>query len=203
MAKELKYADKASQAMVKRASDEEIKTVWDRFEEMQPQCGFGKLGICCKNCSMGPCRIDPFGDGPQEGVCGANADTIAARNLIRMVAGGAAAHSDHGRDIAHTLLMAAENPESDYEIKDTGKLKQVAENTYRGFVDKETSASLPNALDSIATVDGTHEDKLQIMADMQQFDRTFGWRRRFLRHLPSPLHQTGGQNGDRKEMCDR
>jgi carbon-monoxide dehydrogenase catalytic subunit len=126
MAKELKYADKASQAMVKRACDEEIKTVWDRYEEMQPQCGFGTLGICCKNCSMGPCRIDPFGDGPQEGICGANADTIAARNLIRMIAGGAAAHSDHGRDIAHTLLMAAENPESDYEVKDVGKLKEVA-----------------------------------------------------------------------------
>jgi carbon-monoxide dehydrogenase catalytic subunit len=127
MAKELKYADKASQAMIKRACDEEIKTVWDRYEEMQPQCGFGTLGICCKNCSMGPCRIDPFGDGPQEGICGANADTIAARNLIRMIAGGAAAHSDHGRDIAHTLLMAAENPESDYKVKDPGKLKEVAE----------------------------------------------------------------------------
>ena len=126
MAKELKYADKASQAMIKRACDDEIKTVWDRYEQMQPQCGFGTLGICCKNCSMGPCRIDPFGNGPQEGVCGANADTIAARNLIRMVAGGAAAHSDHGRDIAHTLLMAAENPDSDYEVKDVGKLKQVA-----------------------------------------------------------------------------
>ncbi|MBN2325286.1 MAG: anaerobic carbon-monoxide dehydrogenase catalytic subunit [Spirochaetes bacterium] len=126
MAKELKYADKASQAMVKRACDEEIKTVWDRYEDMQPQCGFGTLGICCKNCSMGPCRIDPFGDGPQEGICGANADTIAARNLVRMVAGGAAAHSDHGRDIAHTLLMAAENPESDYKVKDADKLKRVA-----------------------------------------------------------------------------
>jgi len=126
MAKELKHADKASQAMIKRACDEEIKTVWDRYEEMQPQCGFGTLGICCKNCSMGPCRIDPFGEGPQVGICGANADTIAARNLVRMIAGGAAAHSDHGRDIAHTLLMAAENPESDYEVKDVGKLKQVA-----------------------------------------------------------------------------
>jgi carbon-monoxide dehydrogenase catalytic subunit len=126
MAKELKHADKASQVMIKRACDEEIKTVWDRYEEMQPQCGFGSLGICCKNCSMGPCRIDPFGEGPQVGICGANADTIAARNLVRMIAGGAAAHSDHGRDIAHTLLMAAQDPNSDYDVKDPEKLKRIA-----------------------------------------------------------------------------
>jgi len=127
MAKELTYADKASRKMVKRAADEGIEIVWDRYDVMQPQCGFGTLGICCKICSMGPCRIDPFGQGPQAGVCGANADTIAARNLIRMIAGGAAAHSDHGRDIAHTLLMAAEDPKSDYTIKDEEKLKAIAE----------------------------------------------------------------------------
>jgi carbon-monoxide dehydrogenase catalytic subunit len=126
MIKELKNADKASQEMVKRAGEEKIDTVWDRYETMQPQCGFGSLGLCCRNCSMGPCRIDPFGDGSQAGVCGATADTIAARNLVRMIAGGAAAHSDHGRDIAHTLLMAATDPNSDYTIKDEKKLAFVA-----------------------------------------------------------------------------
>ncbi|KKK78376.1 hypothetical protein LCGC14_2844190, partial [marine sediment metagenome] len=127
MAKELTYADKASRKMVKRATEEGIQVVWDRYEVMQPQCGFGTLGICCKICSMGPCRIDPFGQGPQVGVCGANADTIAARNLVRMIAGGVAAHSDHGREIAYTLLMAAEDPKSDYTIKDEEKLKAVAQ----------------------------------------------------------------------------
>jgi len=127
MAKELTYADKASRKMVKRAAEEGIEIVWDRYEVMQPQCGFGTLGICCKICSMGPCRIDPFGQGPQVGICGASADTIAARNLARMIASGVAAHSDHGRDIAHTLLMAAEDPKSDYTIKDEEKLKFVAQ----------------------------------------------------------------------------
>jgi carbon-monoxide dehydrogenase catalytic subunit len=127
MAKELKYADKASQEMIKLAAKENIETVWDRYEAMQPQCGFGTLGLCCRNCMMGPCRIDPFGNGPQTGVCGANADTIAARNIARMIAGGAAAHSDHGRDIAHTLLMAAEVPNCDYMVKDEDKLQAVAE----------------------------------------------------------------------------
>jgi carbon-monoxide dehydrogenase catalytic subunit len=76
---------------------------------------------------MGPCRIDPFGNGPQEGICGASADTIAARNIIRMIAGGAAAHSDHGRDIAHTLLLISRDPNADYKVKDAHKLKTVAE----------------------------------------------------------------------------
>lgn len=126
MPRELKYADEASKQMILKANEENLETVWDRYERMQPQCGFGLMGICCKICNMGPCRIDPFGDGPQAGVCGANADTIAARNLIRMIAAGSAAHSDHGRDIAHTLLMAAKDPSSDYKIKDEEKLKAIA-----------------------------------------------------------------------------
>jgi carbon-monoxide dehydrogenase catalytic subunit len=76
---------------------------------------------------MGPCRIDPFGEGPQTGVCGADADTIAARNLVRMIAAGAAAHSDHGRDVAHTVLMTARGEAEGYEIKDEVKLKALAE----------------------------------------------------------------------------
>jgi carbon-monoxide dehydrogenase catalytic subunit len=79
---------------------------------------------------MGPCRIDPFGNGPQAGVCGATADTIAARHLVRMIAAGAAAHSDHGRDIVHTLLAIGQNGGSDYSIKDPDKLKTVAEQVY-------------------------------------------------------------------------
>jgi len=127
MPKELSYADLASQEMWRRANAERIELVWDRYEEMQPQCGFGSLGICCRNCNMGPCRIDPFGEGPQSGVCGADADTIAARNIVRMIAAGGAAHSDHGRDIALTLLQAARDPQSDYRVRDEEKLRAVAE----------------------------------------------------------------------------
>jgi carbon-monoxide dehydrogenase catalytic subunit len=130
MARELKYADKATQMMIKRAAEENIQTVWDRWDAQQPQCGFGTLGLCCRHCSMGPCRIDPFGNGPAVGVCGATADTIAARHLARMIAAGAAAHSDHGRDIAHTLLAIGQNPDGDYSIKDPEKLKTVAEQVY-------------------------------------------------------------------------
>lgn len=126
MEDKFKHADEASRELAAYAEQARIEIVWDRYETMQPQCGFGLLGICCRVCSMGPCRIDPYGGGPAKGVCGADADTIAARNLVRMIAGGAAAHSDHGRDIAHSLLLAARNKDSDYTIKDEEKLKSMA-----------------------------------------------------------------------------
>ena len=119
-------SDKAAQEMIDLMAEAGLENAWDRFEQQEPQCGFGRLGICCRNCSMGPCRIDPFEDGPQTGICGADADTIAARNLLRMIAAGAAAHSDHGRDIAHTFKMAVESDTCDYMIKDERKLKDVA-----------------------------------------------------------------------------
>jgi carbon-monoxide dehydrogenase catalytic subunit len=119
--------DPAVHDMLARAEELGLETAWDRLEAMLPQCGFGELGVCCRNCNMGPCRISPFEEeGPKAGICGATADIIVARNLIRMVAGGAAAHSDHGRDIAHTLLLTAEGKGGGYEIKDEAKLKALA-----------------------------------------------------------------------------
>jgi carbon-monoxide dehydrogenase catalytic subunit len=118
--------DTASQAVLEKAEAEGLDTLWDRFEEMQPQCGFGRLGVCCTTCDMGPCRIDPFGEGPDTGVCGANADTIVARNLLKKIAAGTAAHSDHGRNVAQTLLAVAEGKVHDYGIADERKLQRVA-----------------------------------------------------------------------------
>ncbi len=121
-----KSIDRASRALIERAAQEGRELAWDRFKKQEPQCGFGLLGICCRNCNMGPCRIDPFGNGPDKGVCGAGADTIVARNLLRAIAAGAAAHSDHGRDIVETLLHAAAGEKSDYSIKDEAKLLALA-----------------------------------------------------------------------------
>jgi carbon-monoxide dehydrogenase catalytic subunit len=119
--------DPATHEMLARAEELGIETAWDRYEAMLPQCGFGELGVCCRNCNMGPCRISPFEEeGPKLGICGATADIIVARNLVRMVAAGAAAHSDHGRDIAHTLLLTAEGKSGGYQIKDEAKLHALA-----------------------------------------------------------------------------
>jgi len=121
--------DAAVQALFTFAADNniDIETAWDRYDKQQPQCGFGKLGICCRICNMGPCRIDPFGNGAKQGVCGATADTIAARNLVRMIAAGTAAHSEHARSITHTLLITGNGEAQDYKIKNPEKLRKLAE----------------------------------------------------------------------------
>ena len=121
-----KSVDQSTIKMIKKAKSDGIETVWDRLAAQEPQCGFGQLGVCCRNCNMGPCRIDPFGDGASHGVCGANADTIVARNLVRAIAAGAASHSDHGRGLVSTLLASAQGHAQDYPIKDDAKLKALA-----------------------------------------------------------------------------
>ncbi len=118
--------DSTAQKSLEKADQDRIETVWDRLESQEPQCGYGLLGICCKNCAMGPCRIDPFGKAPTLGVCGADVDTLVARNLARMIAAGAAAHSDHGRDIAEVLHLTALGKTSGYQITDEEKLKRIA-----------------------------------------------------------------------------
>ena len=117
--------DPASLEMLALAGKAGIETAWDRFERQQPQCGFGELGLCCRNCNMGPCRIDPFGEGPSKGVCGATADIIVARNLLRSIAAGAAAHSDHGRGVAHTFKLMSEGKAPSYQVKDKAKLERL------------------------------------------------------------------------------
>jgi carbon-monoxide dehydrogenase catalytic subunit len=125
MARETMYPsiDATVVEMLDVAREKGIETAFDRAQAMRP-CPIGHSGICCKNCSMGPCRLVKEG---QRGICGATRETVAARNFARMVAAGASSHSDHGRDMALTLLAAAEGEAPDYEIRDEQKLKEVAE----------------------------------------------------------------------------
>ena len=122
--------DVASQMMITRSREMEVETIFDRAQTMKP-CNIGAQGTCCKNCAQGPCRL-PLpkggieGEDTRKGLCGATAHTIAARNFARMVAGGAAAHSDHGRGVAETFLAAARKETDDYHIKDTKKLLEIA-----------------------------------------------------------------------------
>ena len=121
---------KSAQEMIAQAQKLGIDTIFDRAMNMKP-CAIGIQGICCKNCSMGPCRL-PLpkggieGEDTRKGLCGATANTIAARNFARMVAAGASAHSDHGRSVAEVFLSAARKETDDYQIKDIPKLIAVA-----------------------------------------------------------------------------
>ena len=130
---ETKSIDNASIKMIEKAASDGVNTAFDRAETKKP-CPIGVEGSCCKHCGMGPCRVPPpkgREETPEEkqkrrGICGATAETIAARNFIRMIAGGAAAHSDHGRGVAETFLAVAKGEAPGYEIKDEQKLLQLA-----------------------------------------------------------------------------
>ena len=121
-----KSLDPAVRQMIAKAEKENVTTVWDRYEAMTPQCGFGDTGLCCRHCLQGPCRIDPFGEGPKTGICGATADVMVARGIVRAIAAGTAAHSGHARHLAHTLLKMAKGEATDYSVKDADKLRAVA-----------------------------------------------------------------------------
>jgi carbon-monoxide dehydrogenase catalytic subunit len=114
--------DPAAQEMLIRADQLGLSTAFTRADAMSP-CNIGGAGMCCKMCGMGPCRLTKDG---QTGVCGATIDTIQARNLIRAIAAGSAAHSDHGRDMAFTLKAVANGEAEGYTIRDIAKLRTVA-----------------------------------------------------------------------------
>ena len=114
--------DPAAQQMITRANDLGISTAFTRADAMSP-CNIGAAGMCCKQCGMGPCRLTKNGD---VGVCGATLETVQARNLTRSIAAGAAAHSDHGRDMAFTLKAVANHETEGFFLKDIAKLRQVA-----------------------------------------------------------------------------
>jgi carbon-monoxide dehydrogenase catalytic subunit len=119
---EEKTIDPAAQEMLVRADELGLSTAFSRADDMAP-CNVGSNGMCCKLCGMGPCRLTKEG---QTGVCGATIDTIQARNLVRAISAGGAAHSDHGRDMAFTLKAVANGEAEGYFIKDVAKLRNVA-----------------------------------------------------------------------------
>ena len=92
-----------------------------RVKNQTPHCGFGEAGTCCRICSMGPCRITPKSP---RGICGCDVHGIVARNYLRFTVGGTAAHSDHGREIMHTLHQTKEG--GNYQVKDPEKLIRIA-----------------------------------------------------------------------------
>jgi carbon-monoxide dehydrogenase catalytic subunit len=109
--------------MMEKAKQDCIETCFDRYDTQKNHCKFGLDGTCCKICYMGPCRI--HAKAPR-GVCGADVDTIAARNFLREVTGGTASHSDHGRHVAILLKEIAHGKEVGYEVKDPQAVFEIA-----------------------------------------------------------------------------
>jgi carbon-monoxide dehydrogenase catalytic subunit len=127
---------KSTQQMLRKAAEDGVETAFHRAAEMKA-CPIGADSACCKHCSMGPCRLsskDPYG---KVGVCGATIDTIASRNFARMVASGAAAHTDHGMSMLDVFREVVAGKIKDYQIKDEQKLLDVAESVSIETVGRE------------------------------------------------------------------
>jgi carbon-monoxide dehydrogenase catalytic subunit len=155
--KKPRTCDAAAQQMLDCACEMGVCTAWDRMDSQGTPCAFGRQGICCRLCYMGPCRIVP--PNRMTGICGATAEAIVARNLLRAVAAGTAAHSDHGREIIHALALAAEGKSEAYKIRGPRKLRVLAEEhgiPHDGRSDQEVARDLAKRfLDEFGKQDGT------------------------------------------------
>ena len=111
----------ATNSLLENAQKVGADTWQQRVKNQTPHCGFGESGTCCRICSMGPCRITKKSP---RGICGCDVHGIVARNYLRVTAGGTATHSDHGREIMHTLHETS--PDGCYQVKDPEKLIRIA-----------------------------------------------------------------------------
>jgi carbon-monoxide dehydrogenase catalytic subunit len=153
----------------------------DRAKAQTPHCKFGEDGICCKNCSMGPCRITAKSP---RGICGADAHAIAGRNYLRTIAAGTSAHSDHAREILHVLHSAG--ADGNYKVRDEAKLIALAREW-----DVETEGR--------DIYDIAHE---VAELGLAEFGKAFGTQR-FIKRANPKLQKTWRENGIEPRAIDR
>jgi carbon-monoxide dehydrogenase catalytic subunit len=154
---------------------------------------------------MGPCRL--VGK-VKAGICGATIETVVARNLARQIAAGAAAHSDHGRDMALALLAVAEGDAPDYRIRDVGKLVEVAHFLEIPVEGRETNDVAKDVGDAILAQFGQQRGALKYLErapkKRQQIWRELGIEPRGVdREVIETLHRTHiGNDQDAEHILD-
>lgn len=179
-------------------------TAFDRFDKQQPQCAFGMAGVCCKNCNMGPCKITPKSP---RGVCGADADLIVARNLLRSAAGGVAQHGAHAREVLLSLKFAAEG-KLKLPLLGAKRIREVARAfgiTTRGQSTTQLAGKLADVL--LADLSRALPEEYRSIAALAPAERQRVWKK--LDILPisaynevfDAFHRTGcGTDGDWKSV---
>ncbi len=118
--------DRVTRELLERSLQDGVETIWHRFSAQQPQCGFGLLGICCRHCLIGPCRIDPFNEEISRGSCGVDADTIVSRGLLRHVCAGASSYTDLTMDLLDYAQAIVEGRCKDLTVADKARLEELA-----------------------------------------------------------------------------
>jgi len=168
--------------MYARTRGMNISTIFDRYQDQQPQCGFGMQGVCCQLCSHGPCRITPKAP---KAICGATADTIVARNLVRLATHGAAAYSHHLEEVVETIKATAQG-KTPFKIADESKLRAVAGalglNTEKGVND--LAVDLADAV--LAELRKSSKEPLALLEAFAPETRKEAWRK--LGIIPGGVH---------------
>ena len=177
----LEQMEAATDALLETGKKVGADSWQQRVKNQTPHCKFGEEGICCRICSMGPCRITPKSP---RGICGCDADGIVARNYLRFTAGGSATHSDHGRSIAHTLYLAKEG--GNYQVKDPEKLLRIA---------KEWGIETEGR----DTYEVAHE---VAYTGLLEYGKPFGVQR-FLKRAPESRQEIWAKNGIEPRAIDR
>lgn len=101
-----KMCESADKKLESFVASKDVETAFHRTEDQKVKCGFGLQGVCCRLCANGPCRITPKSP---RGICGADADTIVARNFLRAVASGAACYLHVVENTARNLKKLGES----------------------------------------------------------------------------------------------
>lgn len=117
-----KAPDPAARILLDRCAELGVSTLFDRFDQQKSHCKHGLNGVCCHICHMGPCQMTARAP---RGACGADADVVVARNILRWLAGGVASHGSRGRECVLALKAAAEG-KFPQPIRGVGKVKAVA-----------------------------------------------------------------------------
>ena len=197
--------DRAVIEIMEKMGDE-VSTIFDRSESMK-YCpiGSGISGICCKNCAMGPCRVRE----DKTGLCGATLGTIAARNLARHIAAGAAAHSDHGRDLAHLLGLVAEDKAEGLKIKDEFKLMKFAKNLGIKVDDRDIKEIAKDASEKALSLFGQQNGEIDLIKIAPE-KRQEIWRKYKIvprgidREIVETMHRTNmGVDQDAEHILDQ
>ncbi|MDQ7094932.1 anaerobic carbon-monoxide dehydrogenase catalytic subunit [Desulfosporosinus sp. PR] len=173
----VRTTDPGTLQMLKMLEGKNIETVYDRVVAQQPQCTFGYKGVCCRICIAGPCRVKKDEGPGSRGICGASAYTIVSRNLVRLIAGGTASHSEHARHVLHTAHAMVEGHAPDYEIKSPAKLHKLAQKLGISTIDREDKEILREVVELGYADFGRYQDRP--LAFLDSF-LTEGRRKKFL-----------------------
>lgn len=138
-----------------------------RMAQQEVKCGFGLDGVCCRLCSNGPCRISKT---RPRGVCGADRDTIAARNFLRSVAAGSGCYIHVAEQAAKRLRETALAGRG---LKGADTLHRVCEKLGIGGDDAEQALCLSDRI--LADLRKPLEEKMELTRKLGYGKRLEVW----------------------------